>query len=41
MGWGPGAMLGWVNLDREQLSDMARLLVPGLGAVALLFLALS
>ena len=34
-------MIGWVNLDREQLTDMARFLVPGIGAMAVLLLALS
>jgi hypothetical protein len=24
------AMLGWVNLDREEIRDLARILVPGI-----------
>ena len=38
---GLGGMWGWVNLDREQLQDIAKLLVPGIGAMVLLLLALS
>jgi len=41
---GPGGMLGWVNLDREQLRDMAKLLIPGvaiIGTIVLLLLALA
>ena len=34
-------MLGWVNLDREQLRDMARILVPGIAAAAVLLLVLA
>ena len=37
-------MFGWVNLDREQMRDMAGILVPGIGtigAVVLLLLTLS
>ncbi len=36
-------MFGWVQLDREQVRDIARILVPGivvLGFVLLLFLTL-
>jgi hypothetical protein len=40
-GLGPSGMWGWVNLDREQLRDMAKFLIPGLGAMVLLLLALS
>ncbi len=28
-------MWGWVNLDREQLHEIARILVPGIIAVAI------
>ena len=28
-------MWGWVNLDREQLREIARILVPGIIAVAI------
>ena len=34
-------MFGWVNLDREQMRDMAGILVPGIGAIVLLLLTLS
>ena len=40
-GLGLGGMWGWVNLDREQLRDIAKFLVPGIGAMVLLLLALS
>jgi len=32
---GSGTMWGWVNLDREQLREIARILVPGIIAVAI------
>ena len=38
---GVSSMIGWVNLDREQLTDMASFLVSGIGAMAVLLLALS
>ena len=38
---GVSSMIGWVNLDREQLTDIARFLVPGIGTMDLLLLALS
>ncbi len=34
-------MLGWVNLDREQLRDIARFLVPGIAAATVLLLVLA
>ncbi len=37
-------MWGWVNLDREQLRELARILIPGIGtigAIVLLLLTLS
>ena len=43
VGFGLGAMLGWVNLDRQQLREFVGILVPGvgtLGAVVLLVLTL-
>ena len=46
-GWGKtlgdGGMLGWVKLDREQVRDIVKILVPGivtLGIVLLLLLRL-
>ena len=33
------AMLGWVNLDREEIREVSRILVPGiLGVGSVLFL---
>ena len=37
-GW--GAMLGWVNLDREQLREFATILIPGIAALGLTVLLL-
>jgi hypothetical protein len=34
-------MLGWVDLDREQLRDITRILIPGIAAAALLLPALA
>ncbi len=38
---GPDGMLGWVNLDREQLREITRILIPGIAAAAVLLLALA
>ena len=37
-GW--GAMLGWVNLDREQVREFATILIPGIAALGLTVLLL-
>ena len=37
-GW--GAMLGWVNLDREQVREFATILMPGIAALGLTVLLL-
>ena len=37
-GW--SAMLGWVNLDREQVREFATILVPGIAALGLTVLLL-
>ncbi len=33
-------MLGWVNLDREQIWDIAKLLVPGIAIICVVVLLL-
>ncbi len=33
-------MFGWVNLDRQQLREVARILVAGIGTLVLLLLVL-
>ena len=40
---GLGGMFGWVNLDREQIWDIAKLLIPGIAIIftIVLLLALS
>ena len=35
-----GAMLGWVNLDREQVGEFAKILIPGIAALGLTVLLL-
>ena len=37
---GLGGMLGWVNLDREQIWDIAKLLVPGIAIICVIVLLL-
>ena len=37
---GLDGMLGWVNPDREQLWDMAKLLVPGITVIGVIVLLL-
>ena len=35
-----GGMLGWVNLDREQIQDIAKLLIPGILIIGIMVLLL-
>ena len=44
-GWGferwAGTMLGWINLDREQIREFARILVPGIAGLGLALVLLT
>jgi hypothetical protein len=35
------AMLGWINLDREQVREFARILVPGIAGLGLALVLLT
>ena len=34
-------MLGWVNLDREQIREFARILMPGIAVLGIMLLLLT